>query len=97
MKIILTNAGLEKYGAYNLDKMPYEVFTLQHTPDKIDPKYYEAMLKHFKFTKDDVIYFEHDIDAVKSAQSVGINTFFYDENKKDLEELKKFLDTNLVL
>lgn len=95
-KIILTGANYEKYPIYNLDKMPYEVFTLQHNPEKTDPKYYETMLLHFNLTKDDVIYFEHSPEAVKSAQSVGINTYFYDNNKKDLEKLKNFLDTNLV-
>lgn len=94
-KIILTAANYEKYPIYNLDKMPYEVFTLQHNPEKIDPKYYETMLSHFNLTKEDVIYFEHGMEAVKSAQSVGINTYFYDNDKKDLKSLKKFLDENL--
>ncbi len=96
-KIILTGANYEKYPLYNLDKMPYEVFTLQHNPEKTDTKYYETMLQHFNLTKDDVIYFEHSGDAVKSAQSVGINTYYYDNEKKDLESLKKFLEENKSL
>ena len=75
--------------------MPYEVFTLKHNPEKTDPKYFEILLEKFSLNKDEVIYFEHNIDAVKSAQSVGINAYFYDENKKDLQSLKKFLDENL--
>ena len=94
-KIILTNASNDKFETYNLNNMPYEFFTLKHNPDKINPKYYETMLDNFNLNNDDVIYFEHDVEAVKSAQSVGINTYFYDENKKDLEELKSFLDSNL--
>jgi len=94
-KIILTGADDEQYKKFGLDEMPYEVFTLKHNPEKTDPKYYEIMLKNFGLNKDGVIYFEHNIDAVKSAQSVGINTYFYDDNKKDLESLKKFLDKNL--
>lgn len=46
-------------------------------------------------SKEDVIYFEHSPDAVKSAQSVGINTYYYDNDKKDLGKLEKFLDENL--
>lgn len=53
------------------------------------------MLEHFGLSKDDVIYFEHNEDAVKSAQSVGIKTFHYDKDKKDLVALKKFLNENL--
>lgn len=95
-KIILTGATDEKIKFYNLDKMPYEVFTLKHNPEKTDPKYYKIMLKNFNLDKNEVIYFEHNPDAVKSAQSVGVNTYFYDNDKKDLESLKKFLDENLL-
>jgi len=95
-KIILTSASYNKYKIYNLDKMPYDVFTLEHNPEKTDFKYYEIMLKNFSLKKDDIVYFEHSIDAVKSAQSVGIKTYYYDDNKKNLEDLKKFLDENLL-
>jgi len=91
MKTILD----ESFKKFGLGKMPYEVFTLKHNPEKTDPKYYEIMLQHFGLSKDDVVYFEHNEDAVKSAQSAGIKTYHYDENKKDLESLKKFLDDNL--
>ncbi len=93
-KIILTNANDEQMKEFGLNKMPYEVFTLKHNPNKPDPKYYETMLKHFGLSKDDVVYFEHDEDAVKSAKSVGINTYHYDSDKKDLEALKSFLKKN---
>lgn len=94
-KIILTGASDDKRGLYGLDAMPYEVFTLKHNPEKTDREYYDIMLKNFNLTKEEVIYFEHNTDAVKSAQLVGINTYFYDNEKKDLESLKNFLDTNL--
>lgn len=94
-KIILTgadNAGIKKYG---LDNVPYEFFTLKHDPEKNDPEYYKIMLKKYNLNKEDVIYFEHSVKAVKSAQSVGINTYYYDNDKKDLGKLKEFLDENL--
>jgi HAD superfamily hydrolase (TIGR01509 family) len=94
-KIILTNADNEEFKNFKLDKMPYEVFTLKHNPNKIDPKYYQIMLENFGLKKDDVIYFEHDLEAVKSAESAGIKTFYYDSKKKDLKSLKKFLIENL--
>lgn len=94
-KIILTGAKDEDFEKFGLDKMPYEVFTLKHNPEKTDPKYYEVMLKHFSLNKDNVVYFEHNENAVKSAQSVGIKTFYYDSNKKDLITLKNFLTENL--
>ncbi len=94
-KIILTNAGDDKWQQYGLDKMPYEVFTLKHNPDKPDPTYFQKLLKHFSLTDNDVVYFEHSPEAVKSAESVGIKSYHYDENKKDLAALKNFLDQNL--
>ncbi|MBT4277306.1 HAD-IA family hydrolase [Candidatus Falkowbacteria bacterium] len=94
-KIILTSANDEQAEKFELHNMPYEVFTLKHDPEKEDPKYYKTMLDHFNLEAKDVIYFEHKESAVKSAQSVGINTFHYDKDKKDLIALKKFIDENL--
>ncbi|MDP2669043.1 MAG: hypothetical protein Q8P07_04390 [bacterium] len=93
-KIILTGADDEQYKKWGLDKMPYEVFTLKHNPEKTDPKYYEIMLEHFGLTKNEVVYFEHNAGAVESAESAGIKTYYYDNDKKDLVSLKNFLDAN---
>ena len=94
-KILLTGANDEEMEKFGLNNMSYEVFTLKHNPEKTDPKYFETMLKHFNLDAKDVIYFEHNADAVKSAQSVGIVTFHYDKDKRDLTALKKFIDENL--
>lgn len=94
-KIILTNADDEQMDKLGLDKMPYVVFTLKHNPEKTDPKYYEKMLEHFGLDKENVIYFEHNENAVKSARSVGITAYHYDKDEKDLGALRKFLDDNL--
>jgi len=94
-KIILTGANDEQFKIFGLDKMPYEVFTLKHNPEKIDPEYYKKMLEHFGLDIDDVVYFEHNEDAVKSAKSLGINTYHYDKDAKDIESLKVFLNENL--
>lgn len=90
-KIILTNANDEQMGPFGLTNLPYELFTLKHNPDKVEPKYFLTMLKHFNLQPEDVIYFEHNPEAVKSARSVGINAFYYDSLKKDLKSLKTFL------
>lgn len=94
-KIILTSASDDKRELFGLDNMPYEVFTLKHNPEKNDPEYYKTLLSKFELNKDEVVYFEHNLEAVKSAQSVGINSYYYDNDKKDLESLKNFLDRNL--
>ncbi len=94
-KIILTGANDEQFKQFGLDKMPYEVFTLKHNPEKTDPSYFEQLLAHYNLDKDNVIYFEHNADAVKSAESVGIKSYYYDEKKKDLVSLENFLTENL--
>lgn len=94
-KIILTNANDEQLDLFRLVNLPYEMFTMKHNPDKVNPVYFETMLKLYDLTADDVIYFEHNPEAIKSAESVGILSYFYDADKKDLAEFKTFLDKNL--
>lgn len=94
-KIVLTNANDEQMVPFTLTNLPYELFTLKHNPDKVDPKYFEVMFKHFNLKPEDVIYFEHNPDAIKSAESLGITSYQYDADKKDLVALKDFLDKNL--
>jgi len=94
-KIVLTGANDEQFKHFNLDKVPYDVFTLKHDPEKTDPKYFEILLDKYNLTKNDVIYFEHNSEAVKTAQDFGINTYFYDSAKQDVSALKDFLSSNL--
>lgn len=94
-KIILTGANDEQFKNFGLDKMPYKVFTLKHSPEKSDPRYYEIMLEHFNLNTNEVVYFEQNPLAVKSAESLGIKTYYYDPEKKDLEALRKFLTKNV--
>lgn len=94
-KIILTGANDEQIIEFGLINMPYPLFTLKHNPEKTNPKYFKRVLKHFNLKTDEVIYFEHNKGAVESAKSVGIKTYWYDTDKKDLVALKKFLDKNL--
>lgn len=94
-KIILTNANDEQIVKFGLTNLPYDLFTLKHNPDKTDPSYFKQMLEHFNLKSEDVVYFEHNMEAVKSAESVGIVSHYYDSGKKDLESLKIFLDQNI--
>ena len=94
-KIILTGANDAQMDEFGLRDVPYDIFTLKHNPEKTDPLYYRKMLEHFGLAKDNVIYFEHDSRAVESAQSIGINSYYYDNDKKNIGALKEFLDKNL--
>jgi len=63
---------------FGLTNLPYELFTLKHNPDKVEPIYFQKMLEHFDLKPKEVVYFEHNADAVKSAQSVGITSYYYE-------------------
>lgn len=93
-KIILTNANDEQLVKFGIVDMPYPVFTLKHEPDKVVPEYFVKMLDHFSLMPEDTIYFEHDLNAVRSAESVGIASYHYDAEKKDLVSLRGFLEQN---
>lgn len=93
-KIILTNANDDQMVIYGLTDLPYEVFTLKHNPDKTDPEYFRQMLEYFQLEPQDAVYFEHNPEAVESAESEGIISYHYDSEKKDLAGLKAFLDDN---
>ena len=94
-KIILTGANDEEQKKFGFNQMPYEFFSLKHNPEKTNPEYFNILLSNYNLKKDEVVYFEHSLKAAESARSVGINTYFYDNDKKDLDSLKKFLDDNL--
>jgi len=94
-KIIVTNANDEQLIAFGLINLPYELFTLKHNPDKVNPEYFILLLEKFNLKNDEVVYFEHNLEAVKSAVSLGIHTYHYDVEKRDLEALRKFLDSSL--
>lgn len=94
-KIILTGANEEQMKKFGLDNMPYEIFTLKHNPEKTELEYYETMLNKFNLQAQDVVYFEHNKEAMETANTVWITTHFYDKDKKDIEALKDFLDSNM--
>lgn len=91
-KIILTNANDEQAIRYGLVNLPYELFSLKHNPNKTAPEYFKRFLNQYSLGPKEVVYFEHDSDAVNSAKSVGIVSYLYDADKKDLTALKSFLD-----
>lgn len=93
-KIIVSNANDEEVIAFGLVDLPYPLFTLKHEPNKTEPEYFVKLLKQYNLRPEDVVYFEHTPAAVDSARSLGIVSYWYDSEKKDLEGLKEFLKKN---
>ena len=92
-KIIVTNANIfekEKFGIIN---MPYPVFSLNHKPNKTNPIYFETLMDNYNLDSEDLIYLEHNIDAINSAKSLGIKSHHY-KSKEPISYLKSFLKDN---
>ena len=94
-KIIVTNAPDEKMSEFGLDKAPYPVFSLNKNPPKTNTEYWKIFLEKHNLKKNDVVYFEHSIDAIEAAKAVGIDSFFYDHTKNNIYEVKEFLEKTL--
>jgi FMN phosphatase YigB (HAD superfamily) len=76
-KIILTNANNEELINYGIINMPYDVFSLSHKPNKVDPLYFKILKKKYNLIISDLIYIEHNQEAIESANSIGIKTYHY--------------------
>ena len=59
-KIILTNADDEQIKQLCLAKMPYELFTLKHNPDKVDPTYFKN--SRYYSQKKDIVSLKNFLD-----------------------------------
>lgn len=94
-KIIVTNADDKQIIDFGLNEVPYEVFTMKHEPEKTDSRYFELLMQQYNLKAEDLVYFEHNQAAVESAKSLGINTFYYNPEKRDLDALKAFLDSSI--
>ncbi len=94
-KIILTNANDEEIKMLGLVNLPYELYSLKHKPDKTDPAFFEKLLKDKNLKPEDCVYFEHTPEAVESARTLEIVSYYYDDTLKNLSALDKFLKENL--
>lgn len=95
-KIIVTNANDEKQEELGIINMPYEVFTLSCNPDKTNPEYFRILLYTYELNLEGCIYFEHNPLAVENANKLGIVSYYFDTQKRDLKSLKTFLQTHLL-
>tara|TARA_B110000263_G_C15210614_1_gene465029 strand:+ start:302 stop:688 length:387 start_codon:yes stop_codon:yes gene_type:complete len=94
-KIVLTGANDKEFSEHGLDKISYEVFTLKHNPEKSDPNYYKILLEKLDLAVEALVYIEHNLEAVHSAESLNINVFHYNKDLRDINKLNEFLKINI--
>ena len=93
-KIILTNANNKEQINYGIVEMPYDVFSLSHKPNKDDSLYFKLLIEKYKLRITNLIYIEHNYEAVQSALSIGIKAHHY--NPKDSnDKVYQFLLKNI--
>jgi hypothetical protein len=73
IQIKLTGANDKQFAHFKLDQVPYRVYTLKHNPENTAPQYFKILIEKYNLKPEDVIYFEHNAEAAKTAQSVGIS------------------------
>ena len=88
-KIILTNANEIEQIELGIVKMPYEVFTLSHNPEKTNELYFEILCKKMKLKKEDLLYIEHNEGALKSARLFGIKSILFCSNYREINDFLK--------
>jgi FMN phosphatase YigB (HAD superfamily) len=94
-KIVLTGANDKEFSEHGLDKISYEVFSLKHNPEKSDPNYYKILLEKLDLAVETLVYIEHNLEAVHSAESLDINVFHYNKDLRDINKLNEFLKINI--
>lgn len=94
-KIIVTNADTKKQQELGLTNLPYPLFTQHFSPLKTESQYFYNLFSEYDLQSSQVIYFEHDLKAVNTASSLGIVSYHYDYEKRDLVALEKFLQDNI--
>jgi hypothetical protein len=75
--------------------MPYQIFSLDHQPDKTDPEYFVKMLAILWLSPEDLVYFERNSTSVAAGKSVWIRTYHYDIEKRDIAALQEFITINM--
>lgn len=93
-KIILTNANDKELINLGIVNMPYKVFSLSHNPNKDNKLYFIKLIEKYNLINSDLVYIEHNKEAVKSAISLGIKTHHY-KPQESTDELSQFLLKNL--
>jgi len=94
-KIIATNADDQQMSLFGLDNAPYPVFTLKHNPNKPNPLYFQTFMEQYLLSPKELLYIEHDLEAVHSAEKNKIMSFLYTDSNQHLVDIEQFLTSNL--
>jgi FMN phosphatase YigB (HAD superfamily) len=69
-KLIVTNATHEQTKEFGLVDLPYDMYSMEHKPNKTDTLYFTSLLEEFNLVVEDVLYFDHNLESVTAASSI---------------------------
>jgi FMN phosphatase YigB (HAD superfamily) len=55
---------------FELVDLPYDMYSMEHEPDKTDELYFKSLLEKFNLQAQEVVYFEHNLESVAAASSL---------------------------
>src|SRR3989338_798951 len=87
--IVATNADPKEI-KLQLKECNFEVFSLMKSPGKGHPDYFRRLLERHNLNPDEVIYFDHDKDNVRSAEILSIKSDLHQSNSRT----KNFIENN---
>ena len=85
----------KKNNVLNIEEAEYLLCTGLFDNYENDLNYYKILLEQFDLAVEDLIYIEHNMEAIRSAESLNIKVFHYDKDLKDINKLNQFLELNI--
>lgn len=95
-KIIVTNANESEISTLWLNTLGYKLFSLAHEPNKINPLYFDILLKTYNLLPKDAVYFDSSDEAVKAAESIWITSYKFSK-WMNIHALNNYLKINLFI
>jgi HAD superfamily hydrolase (TIGR01509 family) len=89
-KILVVN-GYKDEAEELLKNHGFEVFSFEGKIKKDNEQFFKKLLEKYSLNKEDVIYFDHAEENIKSARNVGILSELYKNNN----QIKKFIEPNI--
>lgn len=95
-KIVVANADESEMSKLWLSTLDYEVFSLAHEPNKINPLYFDILLKTYNLLPKDAVYFDASEEAVQAAWSMWITSYKFHKGM-NINALNNYLKINLFI
>ena len=94
--IVLTNASKFQYEEFGFELIPYPIFSFHQNPTKLDPKYFEFLIKHMFLNPENIIYVEHSKKAIQVANQFGFKCFHFEYENGSIKDLEIFLNETKI-